>query len=451
MELLWTILSITLVQIPAIILRYIPFSKLVTQKQKKRLISCYSITFLFQNIFLLIIMGKISVNISPLFYKISIIFGATIYFCINCFIIKGMLCQHIFIFGMQGIYCLLLHSFVAIILSIYSDNISLNSQLMVQSFTFLLLFTVTAYPLWKVVKNSFILNISSEHDYYWNIIWLIPFLCFFGNTIVTMDENWINTWRQLVSRLSISVALFALWKCTNLDFKELKKMHSLKSTNKLLHIQMEAIRHEAESIRENDEKIHILRHDMRHNVQMLSSLIQNGELDSASQILAQLNDDLESTKPIVFCKNPVINSSLLVYISRAQKENIEIISEIDIPQNIPWSNSDIAILFANVLENAINASCKQQKENREIQITTRYADKKLAIVVKNRFDGEVLFNNASMPISMEADHGIGMSSVSTIVSKYHGYVSCSHEKGWFTISFMFSEHFVNKIYGTSKL
>lgn len=443
MELLWTILSITLVQIPAIILRYIPFSKLVTEKQKKLLIYCYSITFLFQNIFLFIIMSKSNVNINPLFYKISIIFGATIYFFINCLIIKRMFCQHIFIFGMQGIYCLLLHSFVAIILSVYSENIPPNSQLMIQSFIFLLLFTVTAYPLWKVAKISFILNISSEHDYYWNIIWLIPFLCFFGNTIVTMDENWINTWRQLVSRLSVGVALFAIWKCTNLDFKELEKMQSLKSTNKLLHIQMESIRNQAENIRKNDEKIHILRHDMRHNLQMLSSLLQNGELDSACQILAQLNDDLESTKPIVFCKNPVINSSLLVYISRAQKENIEIISEIDIPQNISWNSSDIAILFANVLENAINASCHQQNGNKEIQITTRYTDKKLAIVVKNRFDGEVLFNNANMPISIDADHGIGMSSISTIVSKYHGYVTCSHEKGWFTISFMFSEHFVN--------
>jgi|GEM_PF-1954424 Signal transduction histidine kinase regulating citrate/malate metabolism len=445
MELFWTILSITLVQIPAIILRYIPFSKLVTQKQKKSLIYCYSINFLFQNILLLIIIVKTNVNIDPLFYKISIMCGAIIYFCINCLIIKKMFYQHIFIYGMQSIYSLLLHSFVAVILSAYSNNISLNRQFMIQSFTYLILFAITIYPLWKVAKNSFILNISSEHDYYWNIIWLIPFLLFFGNTIVTMNENWINTWRQLVSRLSIGVALFAIWKCTNLDFKELKEKQSLKSTNKLLHIQMEAIRQQSENIRENDEKIRILRHDIRHNVQMLSFLIQNGELDSASQILAQLDDDLESTKPIVFCKNPVINSSLLVYINRAQKENIEIISEIDIPQNIPWNSSDIAILFANVLENAINASCQQQKSNKEIRINTRYSDKKLAIVVKNRFNGEVLFNNAGMPISMEAGHGIGMSSVSTIVSRYHGHVVCSHEKGWFTISFMFSEYFVNNM------
>lgn len=441
MELLGVIFSITILQLPAIILRYLPFSKLVTQKQKKRLIYCYSITFLLLNIFLLIILIKTNITIDPLFYKISILLVATIFFCINCLVIKGMFYQHIFIYGMQGIYSLVLHSFAATIISIYFENIPPTTQLIIQSFIYLLLFTMTIYPLWKIAKNSFILNISSNHEYYWNIIWLMPLLCFFGNAIVTMDENWISTWRQLASRISMGVTVFVLWKCVNLDFKKLKKMESIKSANKLLHIQMEAIKHQAENIRENDEKIRIFRHDMRHNVQILSSLIQNEEFDSASRILAQLNHDLENTKHIVFCKNSVINSALLVYINKAQKENIEIISEIDIPQNIPWNSSDIAILFANVLENAINASTHQHEGDKEIRITTKYTDKRLAILVKNRFDGKVLFNNANMPISMDANHGIGMISISTIVSKYNGYVTCSHEKGWFTISFMFSEHF----------
>ncbi|WP_373899141.1 sensor histidine kinase [Haloimpatiens sp. FM7315] len=264
---------------------------------------------------------------------------------------------------------------------------------------------------------------------------------FLSNTIVTMDKNWINTWRQLVSRLSISIAMFVICKCINRDFRELDEKQSLKSTNKLLHIQMEAIKHQANIITGNDEKMRIFRHDMRHNVQMLSSLIQNKELHPASQILSKLNEDLINIKPMVFCKNSVINSSLLVYINMAQNESIEIISEVDIPENIPFNSCDIALLLANVLENAINASRKQENDNREIQITTRYADKKLALVVKNRFDGEVLFNTAHMPIAKDINHGIGMNSISTIVSKYNGYMACSHEKGWFTISLMFSCHF----------
>lgn len=442
MEVFFTVLSITLAQIPGVILRYIPFSMLVTQKQKKKLLCGYTIWFTSESILLFILACNVIIN--PLLYRIIIFFGACIYICINFLVIKKMFFQHAFIFGMQGSYCLVLHSFVAIILGTYGGNIEMHRQLIIQSLTFVLLFIICAYPLWLFMKNSFILNISTEHNYYWNTIWLIPNLLWFSDIIITPDGNWINTWKQLAVRLLMGTTIFVCWKCVNLDFKELEEKLALKSTNKLLHMQMEAISHQAEAIRENDEKIRILRHDMRHNVQMLSSLIGNGELTAASSILTQLNDDLESTKSIVFCKNPIINSSLLVYISRAQEENIEIISEIDIPKDIPWSSSDIAILFANVLENAINASRKQEEDKKEIRITTRYDDKKLAIIVENRFDGDVSFNNEGMPVSMEAGHGIGMNSISTIVSKYHGQVVCSHEKNWFTISFMFSDHFIDR-------
>ena len=126
------------------------------------------------------------------------------------------------------------------------------------------------------------------------------------------------------------------------------------------------------------------------------------------------------------------------------KENIEIISEINIPQIIPWNSSDIAILFANVLENAINASSTQQKGNKKIWINTRYDDSKLVIIVKNRFDGDILFNEVGLPISLKSDHGMGMSSVSAIVSKYNAYMVCSNEEGWFNINFIFCAKNINR-------
>lgn len=441
MDIFLTAVSVTLAQIPGILFRYIPFSKLITQKQKRNLLLGYSLCFILQNILLLTLTDSTEIN--PLFYKIVIMFGAATYLFINCIIIKRMLFQHFFIFGMLGCYSLTIHSLSAIILSRYAESIVPQKQLIIQSLTYLLLFAIITYALWNFIKNSFILNISTGHDYYWNIIWVLPVLLYFSNIIVTMDNHWISTWNQFIARLLTGCAIFVAWKCVNLDFKELEEKLALKSANKLLYIQMDAIIHQAETINENDKKMRILRHDMRHNIQMLSSLIVNGEIAAASTVISELNDNLESTKPIVFCKNPVINSSLLVYINMAQTENIEIISEVDIPLDIPWNSNDIAILFANVLENAIIASRKQIKGCREIQINTRYFDKKLAIVVKNRFDGKVLFDDDGMPVSTVDGHGVGMTSISTIVSKYHGNMVCSHEKSWFTISFMFSEYFIS--------
>lgn len=440
MEIIFTALAITLTQLPGLVLRYIPFSKLAVPKQKKQLLSCYILFFLLQNLILFIVTYNIS--ITPVIYRIAVPLGSTVYFFINCIILRKMFFQHIFVYGMQGNYCFVLHSFAAILLSQFSHHLSPNRQILVQSFIFLLLFVLAAYPLWHFLKNSFYLKISNGHTYYWNIVWLIPALLWFSSALTTMNNSWINTWRQLAARILLGIIIFILWKCINLDFNELEEKFALKSTNKLLHLQMEAINHQAQTIHENDEKIRILRHDLRHHVQMLSALLSSGELASASLLLEQLSNELESTKPIVFCKNPVINSSLLVYITKAQKENIEIISEVDIPENIPWNSNDIALLFANVLENAIHASSKQPKGKREIHITTRYADHKLAITVENLFDGEIVFNAEGMPAAAQEGHGIGMTSVSAIVSKYHGHMVCSHANNLFAITFMFSEHFV---------
>lgn len=437
MEIFITMLCITLVQIPGIILRYIPFAELVTRAQKKQLICCYMICFVLQNILFFVILKHTAIN--ALVYKSLLSFGAFTYLFINCIIIRGMFFQHAFTFGMQSNYILVLHSFAAIILSQYDHMLAPYQQILMQTFIYVTLLIITTYPLWIALKHSFIFNISKGSNYHWNIIWLIPTLLCFSNILSTMNSGWINTWQQLAARLATGAATIVSWACVNLDFKELREKLSLQSTNELLQIQLKGIKHQAETIRENNEKISIFRHDMRHQIQILSSLIDNGEISSASSLLAQLNDNLENTKPIIFCKNPVINSSLLVYISKAKEENIKITSKIDIPEDIPWNSNDIAILFANVLENAINASQNQKEGHKEIQISTRYDDKKLGILVKNRFDSTVLFNDKGMPISTEKNHGIGIGSVSSIVSKYHGTVVCSHEDHWFTISFLFPQ------------
>ncbi|PHV72214.1 hypothetical protein CS063_01695 [Sporanaerobium hydrogeniformans] len=437
MKILVVTFAITLALIPGVILRYLPFSKLLAAKQKKHLMLCYILCFITQNIAFFTILKNTQAN--PAVYKTLITIGGILYLFVNLMMIKNMFFQHLFILGMVSNYALVLHSFSAIVLSQYVHRIPPHRQLIMQTGIYLLLLTLSIYPVWRLLKHSFIFNISREDHYYWHIIWLIPFLLYIGNTVVTMNSCWINTWQQLVARITTGSAALVAWKTVSLDFKTLQEKLFLQSTNKLLHIQIEGIKQQAQTIHENNEKMHILRHDMRHHVQVLSSLIHSGELSAASSLLAELSDNLQSIKPIAFCNNPVINSALLVYISKAKEEHILVTSEVAIPQDIPWNSNDIAILFANVLENAIHASRQQKEGHKEIHIFTKYDDQKLGIEVKNRFEGEILFNDHGMPISLEKGHGIGMSSIHAIVSKYRGSVICSHADHWFTIRFMFSE------------
>lgn len=444
MELLLTVLSITVAQIPGIVVRYLPFSSTINSRQKKKLLIGYLICFLLQCVVFYPFLNSNFITITPLTYKRLVFFSTFTYAIINMLVIKNFFFKHMFILGMLGGYSLFVHSIVAICLGLFGENIVLYKQFLIQTTVFVVLFVLIMIPLWKRIKNSLIFKSSPTQEYYWNIIWLIPFLAVCGNCIISMNAQWINTWQQVISRIFMAFALVISWRCVNLDFESLEKIRFLKNMNKLLYMQKESILNQAEIIGENEKRIRIFKHDMRHHLQMLLSLVEQNNNTEAVQLISDLSDTLQSTKPIVFCKNTVINSALLVYITKAHEESIEVISEVDIPKSIPWNSNDIAILFANALENAVLASAKQRKDNRKIEMLTRYDDKKLAISIKNRFDGEVILGRSGLPVSNEADHGIGTQSILSIVDKYHAHVSCSHSDGWFCMSFLFAEYFADK-------
>lgn len=434
-------LSITLAVIPSIVFRYAIFSKMISRSQFSQLLKVYSVSFLFQTLLIFFLLHH-NINLATtLFYKAVNIIMGLFFFMINYVIVKGMFFKHVFVLGMQGCYCLVLHAVSSIILSYFSFEKSIQLQLIEHSFLYILFFLIVSLPLWHILKDSLVLKYSSEHDYYWNIIWLIPGLLFVSNLFSTINDTWINSWRQFASRVFLGGVLYIFWSCINLDFKELNDKFLIQSENKLLQLQTNAINSQADIITENNKKLSIFRHDLRHHVYMLSSLIESGELSAATNLLSKLNSDLESTKPSVFCKNPIINAPLLVYISRAQKEQIEVLSEIDIPEIIPWDSKDLAILIANALENAIHASNKQEPGQKVIHISTRCEEGKLGIHIKNRFDGEINFDKDGLPIASQDNHGIGMRSLSSIIEKHHGHMACSYEQGWFSIHFMFSEYY----------
>ncbi len=434
--------SITLSVIPSMVFRYAIFSRIINRTQLSQLWRAYFVNFIAQN-FLVFFLLQINPDLATtMFYKLANIILGFFFFVVNCVIIRGMLFKHVFVLGMQGCYSIVLHSISAIILSFFSFEKDIHLQLIEHSILYILSFLIISLPLWHFLKNSLALKYSEEHDYYWNIIWLIPILLFASNLFSTINDTWIDSWKQFASRIFLGGALHVIWICTNLDFKELNEKFLIQSENKLLQLQADAISSQADTITETDNKIRILRHDLRHHIQILASLIESRELDSAASILSMLNNELESTKQINYCKNPIINAPLLVYISKAQKEGIEVISEIDIPENIPWDSKDLAILFANVLENAIHASNKQEPGRKIIHISTRYEDGKLAILIKNRFEGELYFDKNGIPIAMKENHGIGMRSLSFLMEKYHGHMVCSYEQGWFSIHFMLSEYFL---------
>lgn len=426
---------ISIIELTGVFLRYIPFHTILSTRQKKRLMLSYTAFFIIQFAVMLLVFSRIP--LTPRSYKMINLFGGACYVAINCILIPDQFFKHIFISSIQATYFLFLHSFAAIFTYRYFSSMPINIQFQIQSFGFLALFLIFSYPLYKILKNSFLLRIGEEKHYYWKWIWLIPCFTLFGNMLTTMNGEWISTWQQFFARVLMAATVFASWKCINIDFEEMDEKIRVKNENELLNMQIKAIADSAYLIGKKEEKMKILRHDMRHHAQMLFSFISENENDKALELLKRLNAELVPIAITKFCQNQIIDSAISIYAHKAISSQIKLEYEISLPKDLPFNENDIAILFANVLDNAVNASLSQREENRRIKIKSRYEQNQLVIFVENYYEGKVIFDTNGVPVSQKDGHGFGTKSILSIVKKYNGTSVFTHENNIFTAGFIF--------------
>lgn len=426
-----TALSISLTQIPGIIIRYLPFHKELNTKKRNLLFATYLIFLIMETIVLFLLINKNGMRIFA--FKKAVILGGIIFILINCIIIKSKFFQHMFISGMQSIYVLFLHTIVAFIQSYFFSSESIYCQFFLQSMLFLLLFAVTIYPLVEVLKDTFMIYMKEENSHYWNVLWIIPFCLFFSDAILTMNNEWINRINQLISRMLTFIACFAIFKCTTINFMEKKSKVDIIHNNQLLKLQVSDLNDRLHNIEKNKESLSILRHDMRHHLYLIKSMLDKGNYNEINNIIDNISNNLSKTNIISFCKNPIIDASLSAYIEKASENGIKVVTKIDIPCELNIDTTDLAVVILNLMENALNASLKQKsKEDKIIEISSKYSNGTLAFRLKNRFDGKVEFGKDNLPVTSSLGHGIGMRSVKAFTEKYNSSLSCSFENGWFS-------------------
>lgn len=439
MNLALIMFSIATAQFPAIILRYLPFSKSLTPEKKKKLFAAYGLCFILQLILIYFIVKNQYHTLTPLTYKRLLFMLSTSYVFLNTLFIKKMVYKHLFFYGMQGGYSLLVHSLVAPFVGILSPYMSVPYQFALQTGLYLLLMALITIPLWKKIGNSIIFKSSITDNYYWNIIWLIPAFAIYSDALVTMNTQWLNSSPQILSRLMTALSLVVSWKWITLDIKSLEKLFYQKNLNHVLHQQTEGLLAQAQVLKETEEHIRICKHDMRHHLNLINTLLVDENYKEAQNYIQNIDSNLKNTEAIIYCENTIINSIILVYMAKAKEKDIFVASSLNIPVELPWHVNDIAMLIANAFENAIHATEKESKLPKSIEINANYHDHQLAIVIKNLHSSDVKLGPHGFPITEEANHGFGISSILAIVNKYHAYASCSHEHGWFILTFLFSD------------
>ena len=181
------------------------------------------------------------------------------------------------------------------------------------------------------------------------------------------------------------------------------------------------------------EETKTLRHDFRHHLLMIEKLAErNGDQELLEYIRPFIKATEKTSKK--YFENPVLNAVASHYIELAKEQDTLLMWGIDLPEKIPFKESDICSVMGNLLENAINAVKELPKEQRIIHSTITFQHgMTFAIHISNQYKGHIILDKNGLPLVNSDQHGIGLRSVQNTVNRYNGILGIETDNGKFDV------------------
>ncbi len=178
------------------------------------------------------------------------------------------------------------------------------------------------------------------------------------------------------------------------------------------------------------------RHDLRHHLVTILGFLNRHDSIGSQEYLKKLCTSYDDSVIPLLCKNQSAAALIFHYLKLGKQENISFSNNLHLPNDLSIDDLDLCIILGNCLENAIEACIKINNiELRFIDLKVTVSKGYLVISIINSFNGELQQDdNHSFRSTKEGpDHGIGLSSVKTLVKKYYGQYSFSPEQGVFKV------------------
>ena len=256
-----------------------------------------------------------------------------------------------------------------------------------------------------------------------DVLTLTPFATILVTVLLGNEERPIAEARDVILLMVVTLSSFGLlWAMVVLARQQkLEQEKSFYHYNRMYY----------QNLEQEQFQVRRLRHDMANHLQAMSAL-------SETELRTYLNELINSPAMNTsqrFCENNVINIVMAAKKTAAEQMNINICAEISAPQELPIKDADLCALFANSLDNAIEACEKLPKDDKKINVKA-IADKGLFVLhVENPLYEKLAFKNG-MPVTTKQkteEHGLGLLSIREITERYGGSMKATIEENQFTL------------------
>jgi sensor histidine kinase regulating citrate/malate metabolism len=181
------------------------------------------------------------------------------------------------------------------------------------------------------------------------------------------------------------------------------------------------------------ESVRSFRHDMRNHLILLNSLVEENEYDEASKVISQITGAIDVKNEYAQSGNITVDSILNFNLQEAINKGISVSLELNIPERLNITPFDMSVILGNLLNNAINASSRLEKDKR-LDLKIDYKRGRLFINLSNTYNGILNYKGDKLITSNKDKeaHGIGMKNINAVLDKYDGVMEIDHTENIFT-------------------
>ena len=327
-----------------------------------------------------------------------------------------------------------IHQFI---LSLFYENYTDQlAEIIISALSCLVILTINNVIKHKKKNMNFQTEFIPQYVYI-----LILFALLFGgllieNQIVFYDEYALfqNAFNKFF--IVISIVLLIIIIITLIFICTLKSR--LENTSLLLEkLNYSQAEHYQNMIKLNEEQ-RKFRHDYKNFLICLQALMQEKQYDDAMQHIQEMTHKEFIEINRFFTGNQIADAILSDKSASAEKINAEIQFDGSIYDKLPLS--DVCVILANALDNAIEACEKiTDSDKKIITVKCAFSQNIQIIQIANPVEEDVQIHNNSVETTKDdkSSHGIGLHNIMRTVDRYNGEFSISCENKQFVLDIGF--------------
>lgn len=262
----------------------------------------------------------------------------------------------------------------------------------------------------------------------------VPAAALLGYSILVMNQSLRPELIPVIAGglFLVQCAVFCL-------YRTLFRFYSESLENQIWEERRQAYTYQISVMRESQESINALRHDLKHHIIELRSLIEKKQNSEAVQYLEHMRSFMLNPTEYAATGNPELDGVINYLLRNARERLKRVVTDIRVPPELFQGDFTITLILGNLLENAVREA--EYSAEKELELHVRSRKGILLIEVGNSCskEGSGKERRSFGTENSGARYGIGLENVKRAVYENGGELDIVREEKRFLVKVLLYE------------